>query len=335
MENKKAIRDHIFRNQYSSTHVKKDVFLSFIQRFGGRFILVQTQNSRPLGCSKFKYHLFQDRSGVAFYNRVKTSAMELSFELQQSELEGNFIFLLFIHQGRCEIKTEEESKLLKPDSFMILRAESAVFLKTDNALEWSLFVFPGNYFATHSGVLLRVMFGVPFFADKYITRLFAKTFRITVSTIPKLSSDETDDVTDGLCVFLRAVLTQYSNTVGQDNSDKITVYRERALALMNSSSGDPSLGLEKMAEQLGISSRYLSEIFRISGTTAMHQLKAIRLRKATTMLSEQHMKSKSIRQISENCGYRSQAHFSRDFKDFYGLCPSEYRSRNVLERKPL
>jgi len=88
---------------------------------------------------------------------------------------------------------------------------------------------------------------------------------------------------------------------------------------------DGDLNLERMSEIASFSKYHFHRIFaEIVGETLGDFIKRIRLEKSINNL---RMKSSaSITEIAYSCGFSSSAHFSRAFRDAYGLTPSEFRN---------
>lgn len=84
--------------------------------------------------------------------------------------------------------------------------------------------------------------------------------------------------------------------------------------------------LEMAADAVGVSSFYLSKLFREEkGETFINFVSDKRLEKARAMLEETEL---SIKEITACTGYNDQNYFSRIFKNKYGLSPKEYRKSN-------
>lgn len=84
--------------------------------------------------------------------------------------------------------------------------------------------------------------------------------------------------------------------------------------------------LEMAADAVGVSSFYLSKLFREEkGETFINFVSEKRLEKARLMLEETEL---SIKEITASIGYNDQNYFSRIFKNKYGLSPKEYRKSN-------
>lgn len=88
-----------------------------------------------------------------------------------------------------------------------------------------------------------------------------------------------------------------------------------------------SFTIDDIAAALNLSKSYLSHVFKeITGNTIMSYLMGYRLSQARNLLMTE--RSHSIKGISQLCGFESDAHFSRYFKQNVGMTPSQYRKYN-------
>ena len=83
------------------------------------------------------------------------------------------------------------------------------------------------------------------------------------------------------------------------------------------------ISLETAAEFVGVSSFYLSKLFKEEkGETFINFISDKRLEKSRLLLEQTEL---SIKEITAEVGYNDQNYFSRIFKSKYGLSPKEYR----------
>jgi AraC family transcriptional regulator len=82
---------------------------------------------------------------------------------------------------------------------------------------------------------------------------------------------------------------------------------------------------QELARRAGRHPVHLAKSFRKHfGETVGEFQRRLRLRKAETMLAKEDI---SLLDITFECGFSSQAHFSRSFKSAFGITPSQYRSQ--------
>ncbi len=88
------------------------------------------------------------------------------------------------------------------------------------------------------------------------------------------------------------------------------------------------LGIAQIAYNFGLTPNYLSSLFHKEvGKTFITYLTEIRLKQAIYYM---HSGSMSIKEIGEVVGYQNSRHFSRVFKKYYGMTPTEYRESKKM-----
>jgi AraC family transcriptional regulator, positive regulator of tynA and feaB len=81
------------------------------------------------------------------------------------------------------------------------------------------------------------------------------------------------------------------------------------------------LNLDTVAKAAGVSSRYIARLFASEGTTVMRYLWQTRLERAKALLMNGNAKLR-IGEIAWQCGFANAAHFSRAFKQRFGVSPN-------------
>ena len=91
------------------------------------------------------------------------------------------------------------------------------------------------------------------------------------------------------------------------------------------------LSIEEIASACQLNRSYFSKLFRQKeGYPPQEFLIRLRLSKATELMMTTEM---SINDISVFCGYPNPVHFSRAFKQRYGMSPREWRCQNALPKQ--
>ena len=87
---------------------------------------------------------------------------------------------------------------------------------------------------------------------------------------------------------------------------------------------DPEFSAGEVAETVHLSRNYFLKVFKEEmGTAFLDYVTGMRMEKAKQMLKETE---ETVYAVSRAVGYESQYHFSRKFKQLYGISPNEYRS---------
>ena len=104
---------------------------------------------------------------------------------------------------------------------------------------------------------------------------------------------------------------------------KVKLYIEQHLR-------DPQLSPRSIAEHLQLSSRYLRMIFATTNEPASAYILRRRLEECARQIGDARWRGHSITEIAFAWGFNSAPHFTRSFRDRYGVSPRHYR-RTQLE----
>ena len=102
---------------------------------------------------------------------------------------------------------------------------------------------------------------------------------------------------------------------------QVTEFVERHL-------GDPDLSPATIAAAQHISVRYLHKLFRPDGVTVGEWIRQRRLERCRHDLLDPAQRERTVTAIAARWGFTSPAHFSRVFRDAFGVSPSEYRTHD-------
>lgn len=116
----------------------------------------------------------------------------------------------------------------------------------------------------------------------------------------------------------------------QDNAEQkqeINAYVQRLLQMLKEDCGS-NMNLSSVADKLGLSSVYLSKIFKHEmGMNYTQYLTDCRMERAKEMLIQENAQ---VQEIAEALGYSQAHYFSKIFKQYTGLTPSEYMRKKRL-----
>lgn len=114
----------------------------------------------------------------------------------------------------------------------------------------------------------------------------------------------------------------------QTSSKRLKDYYIRESLVFIEQNFQNDISVEDIAEVCGLNRSYFGKIFKDStGKTPQQFLLTYRMIKATELLKLTNL---SIGDISTAVGYANQLHFSRAFKNVYGVSPRIWRSENRL-----
>jgi two-component system response regulator YesN len=123
---------------------------------------------------------------------------------------------------------------------------------------------------------------------------------------------------------LNAIFQPESVPVG--DNDQYSTEVQQAIHYMKENY-NKKISLTAVAEHVGLSSGYLCRIFKEeTGASINAYINHLRMTRAGELLKG---KNSYIKEVAVSVGFEDQLYFSRQFKRYYGVTPSEYRT-NVL-----
>ena len=123
--------------------------------------------------------------------------------------------------------------------------------------------------------------------------------------------------------YLLALLVQKRQATAPEAGD--TVQKVAGAIIYMSEHVDEPLRVSTLARLAGLSADYFAQLFKVqTGCSPRDYLHLLRIHRACRLLQTTAL---GIKQIADQLGYQDQFHFSRKFKGFQGLSPTEYRSK--------
>lgn len=101
--------------------------------------------------------------------------------------------------------------------------------------------------------------------------------------------------------------------------------RDRVKAYIDANLRDPLLSLDRIAAAIGCSKRYLHKLFNGEAETLNSYIWHARLERIRQDLANPALLRRSITEIAFAWGFNSSTHFSRSFRERFGVSPRGYR----------
>ncbi len=160
--------------------------------------------------------------------------------------------------------------------------------------------------------------------------VFARMLETTARNIETLNEVEWAAVAQGL-VDLLLTLAHGLNAPAADSSNTATqaALLHRICQTIERRLDDPELTPARVAQAEGISERYLQKLFEAADDSFTHYVRERRLQRAWADLSNPAESHRSISEIAYRHGFGDSAHFSRAFRNRFGLPPREFRQQEA------
>lgn len=143
-----------------------------------------------------------------------------------------------------------------------------------------------------------------------------------------IKSEEDIEVRDMMFLNLLNIISKKSKVRAEEEGSETREEIEEIIRYIEHNY-DKSITLDTLARHSNYSKRHFTRLFReVSGLSPMDYLNKVRIKNASDLLVRSDM---SIIEISRLCGFEDNNLFSRRFKAFFNLTPSQYRKLNRVK----
>ena len=259
--------------------------------------------------------------GIAFV--CVTASPQAFVASRQNPQDG--VWLALHLSGRAALATESGTIEMLPGdiAFGRIKSESEISFHTDFQ----------EFFVTVPQDVLGKRLIAPLSGDGgYLTgrsgasRVFGAFLASVADSMEKLSADQLGPIEMALTEFLASGMT------ARARSDKLRGTTETQISILNricrtieSRLGDSELSLAAVAHAERISPRYVQKLFENAGDNFARYVRLRRLERSRADLVNPLYTHLSITDICFRWGFNDAAHFSRAFREQYGISPRVHR----------
>ncbi len=312
-------------------HKTENPFLEFLESIRHNLISFNLLECRQNTNHHFKYKVLQEKISLGVINRISCDACNLSFQAKSFEIQNHCLFFIYIFRGDCEIAEGNQSpEDIREGEFVFYEALQKITIKSDKRVDFILALLSEPYVLTHTKHDPELYCGRIFKSKSAANKLFSSVLATTFKSLPFLPLDTHELVLDGLFSYLRPSFKELEVNTALTTQTHLDFLWYKGNEVIRRRFKDPSLQLSDIAAELSVSKRYLSQAFRQRGTTVHKQLMGFRLKRASVMLSEEHCRHFSVEEIAKRNGFKQISHFSRLFKEEFGITPSEKRNKSIF-----
>lgn len=161
-----------------------------------------------------------------------------------------------------------------------------------------------------------------------LSAVLARTLEAAADGLDTLPASDWSVIEAGLAEMLLALAhrTAASSTETGGTSNQAAL-RARIDQAIERRLGEPDLAATRVAQAEGISERYLQKLFELTGDTFILSLRERRLQRAWLHLANPAENRRAVSEIAFRYGFNDAAHFSRVFRDRFGLSPRALRQQ--------
>jgi AraC-like DNA-binding protein len=228
--------------------------------------------------------------------------------------------LVYMRRGAVNVIHNGSAFHVAEGSFVLLDNEKPFYLRFDTDSDGLVAHLPGHWlrqWIPHPETLVaRAISG----SGNWAAPLAATMITIADTGLADIALPRS--VIADQCGALLALLAGPAGPAStRHNRDLLAVLTSQLQARFGESHLDPST----VAEAVGISKRHLHALFASAGTTFGATLLAIRLRRASEILTDPRFRLYQIGEVAWQCGFEDASHFARRFKRSFGVTPLNFR----------
>lgn len=230
--------------------------------------------------------------------------------------------VVFQLQGCAVIEQSGKQLVLNPGEWTIYDASKPYVVVNPGAVEFLALLVPRDRLIKAHGDVSRFTL-VRASATAGLGRLICAYLSVLLDDLSESELDSQRQLVHSALELLHLAVAEHL-TAAQAPSPCV-VSKERITAFITRHVRDPDLSIDILAQVMHCSKRHLHKIFNQGGETISEFLWNTRLERCRMDLGNPELQHKSITLIAFSWGFNNAAHFSRCFKERFGVSPSGYR----------
>jgi AraC-like DNA-binding protein len=266
--------------------------------------------------SQFSGQLRRQRFGAMQLTTIESTPVSVHGLNQGSEVPGHFF--ISNQRGYCRLKQAGHESVLAPGELTVLRADQQFLIDIDQAHELHVLHLP----LEHSGFdpflaqVRRAAEGELFSAFlRYLATLDGDD-RAASARLRRTALDLLE-----LC-WLRD--SHFSSEQSVPRRESASHWQRRLCDEVDASLDDPALDANRLAEVLGISTRYVHQLFARKGYKVSAYVQERRLEVAAQRLRE--CRDARVSDIAYAVGFEDLSHFCHAFRRRFGCSAKQFQN---------
>jgi AraC-like DNA-binding protein len=263
--------------------------------------------------------------GSLTFTRISTSATIQTTltpaAIRRSQKEDTVTLALPI-SGSLTVSQADRHAVTKPGDIVVLDRRSSAMVTGEGSRGLYIDV-PVHRLEQAIGptqLYARVRIG----SEQATTRLAINFFRHLLQVSDMVDTGTAQQISSaGIDLLIASIAEHVQRDVPRPLQSTLTL--QRAKAYVEDHLHDSRLGPPELAAALGLSLRRLQELFHERGRHISDYIWDRRLTRAAKRLSDVRSINIQIGILAFECGFTSQAHFSRRFKERHGMTPRTFR----------
>ena len=313
------------KNVFSTKNIEKTKrFSAWQEALCEHYLKVDTNSPNPTD-----YEGFLNKSvlGSAVLSEVFLSTQKIARNHQHiARLDKDCFYIMFPSKGSLLVEQAGKQEISTPGTAVLFDAAVPYQLRCRDYLQSMYVEMPRSILIDRCPIdklesvpALNFADGLGWAVAEFCKLLSFEADSIGNDVAPKVVAE----IADLLALCIDAELKR--KPTGESLSNK---FRLQSLkSYIESRLGDPDLSPEVIAKDNGISVRYLHYLFKGTGKSVSEWVREKRLEKCHQKLTSTKFDDDSITGIAFSLGFNSSSHFTRLFKQKFGMPPRYIRQK--------
>jgi AraC-like DNA-binding protein len=241
---------------------------------------------------------------------------------RSSQVEATFQ-LVYSRRGAFKTRTGRKNFVVQPGEFVLLDNSRFYQMDLDDYHEAIDLVMPQNWLEhwlpdplplLDRPISVRHGWGTPLgsLLDTMADHLDGTTFSRRLMA--------------GQLGSLLSLLTDSDTPLAGRHRSRLT---RRILRVIEQNYTDPELTLDIVANEFGISKRYVHALLAEQGTSFVQALNSVRIEHAAELLKDPRLGALQVSEIAWQCGFVDAGYFARLFRRRFDVGPRSWRARHL------
>ncbi len=257
----------------------------------------------------------------------ETNGTPHSVERKRASADRRFVVQLQI-KGWCVIRQGREEIHLDPGQIVLYRNSLPVQIERDGCFRNLLFSIPEERFIG-SFPHWRHAVAMHLSADDGAPAVFADLLHSLLRQARTMDPASLEGVAESATNLLGAALQPLADKQPRVHSHLEAYHKGRIKKFIASNMHNPDIDVQTIAESVGLSRRYVHQLFSNEPQHLMQWVLVQRLEHCCRELSCDHTHHRTISEIAFSWGFNDQAHFSKAFRKHFGVSPNEVHGKKL------
>jgi AraC-like DNA-binding protein len=159
-----------------------------------------------------------------------------------------------------------------------------------------------------------------------LSAMLGSVLKSLAEQLPSLPDDSGGAISESILGLLTYTLARHQGS-SKERMLPHAVLKSRVMQYIQQHLTDGDLNIDRIAIAMRCSKRYIHLVFADESLSVERYIWKSRLEMARNRLLSSKYALSTIAQLSDACGFNSNAHFCRQFKSEFGCSPSEFRKK--------